>query len=263
MFGKRKGFTLIELLVVIAIIAILAAILFPVFATAREKARQASCASNCKQLGVAIVQYVQDYDEHYPSNVTYSASYTTGAYWPFEIYPYVKSVGVFKCPDDTGPNNMAASVANGFPGTWGGTDYSIESYGWNVALEQQPAGAPCPSGLTLSQLNYPSAVCMLVESWGVPVTNQGFGGPTLWWGAAAEGSALTWYSLPSGNGGPTPVVGDVPIATGFYCPIARHTGGANVVFADGHVKLVQYSNIYNPPNGTLPANFQLWHPNAP
>ncbi|MDR3710712.1 MAG: DUF1559 domain-containing protein, partial [Capsulimonadaceae bacterium] len=86
----HEGFTLIELLVVIAIIAILAAILFPVFAKAREKARQASCQSNMKQLGIGFVQYVQDYDERFPST----------AYWGSQIYPYEKSTGVFKCPDD-------------------------------------------------------------------------------------------------------------------------------------------------------------------
>jgi prepilin-type N-terminal cleavage/methylation domain-containing protein len=97
--NRRKGFTLIELLVVIAIIAILAAILFPVFAKAREKARQISCASNEKQLGLGIIQYVQDYDERFPD---YAGDYG----WAGQIYPYVKSTGVYKCPDDS---NTAAS----------------------------------------------------------------------------------------------------------------------------------------------------------
>src|SRR5580692_6008483 len=95
--SKKTGFTLIELLVVIAIIAILAAILFPVFAQAREKARQASCMSNLKQLGLAELQYVQDYDE------TYSGSWNCGnaacngsrVYYPEMIYPYAKNTGIF------------------------------------------------------------------------------------------------------------------------------------------------------------------------
>src|SRR5476651_2537282 len=86
--SARRGFTLIELLVVIAIIAILAAILFPVFAQAREKARQISCLSNMNQLGLAFMQYLQDYDEHFPG------SYYYGQGWAEEIYPYVKSVNV-------------------------------------------------------------------------------------------------------------------------------------------------------------------------
>ena len=90
---KRRAFTLIELLVVIAIIAILAAILFPVFAKAREKARQASCASNCKQMGLALLQYAQDYDEkmirRYIGN---------GMHWQIIIVPYVKNNQLFNCP---------------------------------------------------------------------------------------------------------------------------------------------------------------------
>jgi len=89
-----KGFTLIELLVVIAIIAILAAILFPVFAQAREKARQSACISNFKQIGLAVLQYNQDYDEYYPpSEVSTSGggSFTTGYDWTYVVNPYVKN----------------------------------------------------------------------------------------------------------------------------------------------------------------------------
>ena len=101
----RRGFTLIELLVVIAIIAILAAILFPVFAKAREKARQASCTSNLKQVGLGILQYTQDYDEHFPMvwqgglgmNSTNGGSCVN---WAVSTQPYIKAIQVLKCPDD-------------------------------------------------------------------------------------------------------------------------------------------------------------------
>ncbi|NUP99604.1 MAG: DUF1559 domain-containing protein [Armatimonadetes bacterium] len=97
---KRRGFTLIELLVVIAIIAILAAILFPVFAKAREKARQSSCSSNLKQLGLAMLQYAQDYDETFamyaPSTYTYN--------WDNAIAPYLKNIQILHCPSTSGTN---------------------------------------------------------------------------------------------------------------------------------------------------------------
>ena len=95
----RKGFTLIELLVVIAIIAILAAILFPVFARARAKARQASCASNVKQLMLGILMYNQDYDGRLP--MVYNDISGTRYWWFYRIQPYCKNTQIFKCPSQT------------------------------------------------------------------------------------------------------------------------------------------------------------------
>jgi len=100
---RRKGFTLIELLVVIAIIAILAAILFPVFAKAREKARTSSCQSNLKQLSIGLMQYTQDYDETLPRR--YFAAEAQS--WRVVIQPYLKSEQVFRCPSNTANNNIS------------------------------------------------------------------------------------------------------------------------------------------------------------
>jgi prepilin-type N-terminal cleavage/methylation domain-containing protein/prepilin-type processing-associated H-X9-DG protein len=95
----NKGFTLIELLVVIAIIAILAAILFPVFAKARSKARQATCLSNVKQIGLSMKMYMSDYDEAYPFGCIDMLSYSGNKWWYQLLEPYSKNVGVFKCPE--------------------------------------------------------------------------------------------------------------------------------------------------------------------
>lgn len=103
---RRRGFTLIELLVVIAIIAILAAILFPVFAKAREAARKTSCLNNLKQIGIAVMAYAQDYDETYPydpfarngSTVALTTAMTDPLHWPAQVQPYIKNVKVFQCP---------------------------------------------------------------------------------------------------------------------------------------------------------------------
>lgn len=99
--NKRAAFTLIELLVVIAIIALLAAILFPVFSRARERARQTSCANNLKQLGLGLLQYVQDYDERYPTFES-QLNVRMAATWHLILNPYIKSTDILACPSDTG-----------------------------------------------------------------------------------------------------------------------------------------------------------------
>ena len=123
----RRGFTLIELLVVIAIIAILAAILFPVFAKAREKARQTTCLSNLKQIGLGLQMYLQDYDETFPLNrgYNYGASYTYATHytWRVVLVPYVKNDQIFECPSD--PSPWAYTV---------GTTRYAGSYAYNCAF---------------------------------------------------------------------------------------------------------------------------------
>jgi prepilin-type N-terminal cleavage/methylation domain-containing protein len=194
----RKAFTLIELLVVIAIIAILAAILFPVFAQAREKARQASCMSNLKQIGLGMLQYTQDYDETFP--IDWQGGLGTGSWgngscvnWVISTQPYIKSIQILKCPDDA-----YAKLAC--------------SYLMNNYLDQAPqAKAKNPAGLVMiteGQVN---------DQWWPPNTANTYGSAyngmnddyTLWQNASRV--------LRSDRGEP------------------RHSGMLEVLYSDGHV----------------------------
>jgi prepilin-type N-terminal cleavage/methylation domain-containing protein/prepilin-type processing-associated H-X9-DG protein len=152
----RRGFTLIELLVVIAIIAILAAILFPVFARAREKARQTSCLSNVKQLSLGMLMYAQDFDERMPRCDCNSYSY--GTCWAINPQPYVKNAQVFRCPSDSSPYPLVPGAENpcggGRPPMPTYFDRVDISYGYN--LSQQ--------GTLLADIQEPASMLMLGES---------------------------------------------------------------------------------------------------
>jgi len=151
----KRGFTLIELLVVIAIIAILAAILFPVFAKAREKARQTSCLSNLKELGLGGLMYAQDYDDmmfRSNNNVRVVGAYllpngqpstSVNMLWPYQVYPYVKNVQIYNCPST--PHSQR----------WSDSAYDASlGYGFNSHI----------SGLELSTLTAPVQTIMLADS---------------------------------------------------------------------------------------------------
>ena len=148
---KRNAFTLIELLVVIAIIAILAAILFPAFARARENARRASCQSNLKQIGLGIQQYTQDYDDHYPV-IDANTGVAGNPGWAYAIQPYVKSEQIFKCPSENSPAPTGADLAtravtNGFSDYFlnynmGGVSLSALNSSANTVMNGDGLGNP-------------------------------------------------------------------------------------------------------------------------
>lgn len=159
--SKRKGFTLIELLVVIAIIAILAAILFPVFARARENARRSSCQSNLKQIGLAIFQYSQDYDEKLPFARTPGPNYNS---WAGNAQPYIKSNQVFACPSNTdNANKMGSRIPGVTP------DIPV-SYGINFEIADL---AYAPSGMSLANINEVATRIMVAERRGANDTEPG------------------------------------------------------------------------------------------
>ena len=260
MFGKKTGFTLIELLVVIAIIAILAAILFPVFAQAREKARQTSCLSNEKQLALAVMQYVSDYDGYFPCG-TYqywgpgtagcpAAGCSTGGGWAGQIYSYVKSTGVFQCPDDLNQVTTASGLQL----------YPV-SYDYNFNI---PGGGPTGvyasnSGGALSSLTAPAMTVLFDEMIGfhVCVTDplEGYGtlgAATVWspsgsgWGLL-ERPSFSYCTTSNLNGCWTYVTG---VYNGmccgrnaYYSGPGVHSGGANFAYADGHVKAARATGI--------------------
>jgi prepilin-type N-terminal cleavage/methylation domain-containing protein/prepilin-type processing-associated H-X9-DG protein len=224
----RAAFTLIELLVVIAIIAILASILFPVFARARENARRASCQSNLKQIGLGILQYTQDYDETLPySNM--GASSQASAFsqddsngnrqiWADVIQPYVKSLQLFRCP--------SASMVN------------------------SPLGATVPAA-NVTVMSYGSSEGVSATfTEGTFVNSEGFGPPAKLasFNSTAETVAVGEPVCSNGSVGYCFHMG--PVLGNNYKASTLHQEGSNVLWADGHVKWMRPTNLDATINGT-------------
>ncbi len=220
--NSHVGFTLIELLVVIAIISILAAILFPVFATAREKARQSSCASNLKQIGLAAVQYAQDYDEALLP-YRYTRPDTSVWYWNWVglIYPDVKTVNVFTCPSQSLPKSVLDYTY--FSATGG----SVARYLSQVPLPaNSPMLADAFGGTGVSTYDTTNSIpniydprsAFLVFSMVIPGNKED--------ARVVDGQNTNWVQA-----------GDGAVAA------IRHSGGSNYQFIDGHVKWYAAGNM--------------------
>jgi prepilin-type N-terminal cleavage/methylation domain-containing protein/prepilin-type processing-associated H-X9-DG protein len=235
---QKQGFTLIELLVVIAIIAILASILFPVFAQAREKARQASCQSNLKQLGLATLMYTQDYDETFPLyQYADCQGFTCYQYWFGRrtatgwdktlglLYPYMKNHQVQRCPSFTARPRFGDG--NGYGYNWGyvGSDYYL-SYNW-----------PPLNPATEAALSSSADKILFADSGFVNAPWYGGDGSVL--ETAGIDPPSQWYG--------TPTMDFRHVDSGKILDSAAQTvtckGLANITFADGHVKALKQDAV--------------------
>lgn len=254
---RATAFTLIELLIVIAIIAILAAILFPVFAQAREKARQTTCLSNMKQVGLAVLMYVQDYEESFPCHEFNNAA--TGYYhlWSSAsvLLPYQKNKDIFKCNSDslTVPTAAAVGIYDGrVPGT---LSYMVN--GFTPGNSGPLFGMENPKGLFVrspeygpsnttgvarqAEIRYPSEVIMLAE--GLKEYYGDIYKCTEWinnendYCNIGTGIEYMWQI--------NSLVLAVPGVDG-YRAWRKHTGTSNVLYADGHAKVIRPGDMRDP-----------------
>jgi prepilin-type N-terminal cleavage/methylation domain-containing protein/prepilin-type processing-associated H-X9-DG protein len=227
---RQRGFTLIELLVVIAIIAILAAILFPVFAKAREKAKQASCLSNLKQLSLAFLMYCGDYDDVFPKDTDWNTALDNNyCIWDM-INPYIKNGQLWNCPSG-GYGVTVSPVPPGGGAGWWSTDVPECGYGMNWGFGQNW------NNTKLTQVRYPSETFLLADSMGLDLC--AYGGR---WERLAYAGICGWEV---GGGGCT------DMAAYRVDDNTRHSGGENVAYVDGHVKWQSANSILaamNEPN---------------
>lgn len=286
---RRRGFTLIELLVVIAIIAILAAILFPVFAKAREKARQTSCLSNIRQLATGVLGYCQDYDEIYPP-AGYNAQYVypdgvaDWMKWPVLTQPYIKNYSLFMCPsgEKWDRDGMNPRILADRP------DYGAHGRLMALHMAAFPQSFNFPTR-GLAAVGRPSSVAMLIEhsQWCTPLANQGKskyvnagwywatgqgidgnGNPSYyaggsdglmggtWWYGGQGGNECPWYYCTVEATRTTPKF-NAPQTQYIAFPGFRHNDTANVAMADGHAKAYNMDAVMD----WQPVN--MWNTTAP
>jgi len=230
----HKGFTLIELLVVISIISLLAAILFPVFARARESARRASCLSNLKQIGLGMMMYVQDYDEAYPTTATSDIAIDGSSYegfWVVRIFPYVKNGQVFQCPNS--PSTIKEYNIPYAGGKISLPDMNDHNYGMNQNVITFVAwGNPMTKVTKMSEIGSPSRLPLIFDC-------------TM---------GITLLPTRIINADDPNIYTDEPANPAY----ARHINGSNILFSDGHAKFLQQAQMVKDPS-RVSLGWQYWN----
>lgn len=249
--GKKSGFTLIELLVVIAIIGLLAAILFPVFARARDSARRSNCMSNLKQIGLGFTQYTSDYDERFPLAVggwpaNRPASdgqiiFNGAQLWQQAIYPYTKNHQIYFCP--ISPSRQDATIASE-PLDSGNTLQRMANanYGYNTDIGD--------NRMKESQIRSSAGTFLLMEYGIYSFHPQEMNNPAVMTGS---------YYLP-GSGYSGRSCSTISPEFQADCKTGRHFDGVTIAFADGHVKWLRSTKVFAEAakyssNKTLPCAF--------
>ena len=241
---KKQGFTLIELLVVIAIIAILAAILFPVFAQARLKAEQTACLTHQKQLGQAVMMYLPDYDQVFPPSGEGTGPIPN---WAERIYPYVRSLEVFTCPTQGISYdivrrwyNLGRTQAEAIYQRYGVRNFSANAYvlAWiNPPYQRAGPGVVRPE----AAIEEHARTIVFNECVGVgTVLHRDRNGVLVpnnmhWWWAISD---ECWVCAENAR--------DPDLDENFWISLLIHYGGANYTFADGHAKWLRPEQTYMP-----------------
>jgi prepilin-type N-terminal cleavage/methylation domain-containing protein/prepilin-type processing-associated H-X9-DG protein len=254
--SRVAAFTLIELLVVIAIIAILAAILFPVFAQARERARAATCISNLKQLNLGVMMYSQDYDETFPPSWSNMQGEPAGGcwlgmngdgtcdwFWSQIVYPYHKSYQIYDCPSSPGPAAEWFTKNMKIAGNYGANGFVIK-YDW--------AGDGSGTSIPQAALSAPADTVLTIESGAYTITSDAIYQPCggFWYVPGAYKDPITDVDSQTNCYG----VGILSSLQKDFLQ-GRHFGGVSVGYADGHVKYIRSNGLAQ--KGAVP-----WCPNG-